>query len=291
MLSTTGLDTVIKYENFSSLTRLLRITAFVRKFIERVKAKVKGTTKHVSPELNVTDLAASELYWITISHELLVQDNRFSDWKTQFGLYLGESGVWRCKGRLCNANLPVTTKFPIILPNSHHFTTLVVMDCHKRVMHRGVKETLTELRTIFWVVRGRSLLRRLLHSCVTCIRLDGRVYKVPRSPPLPHFQVQESFPFTYVGVDYTGPLYISRDHNSRHGSYCLHVVLQEQICQQRCLSGVLGGLQPGEVYLERLCLTIVKSACKEFEGIQDGGIGVFFTNRRIEWCFNLEKAP
>ena len=116
-------------------------------------------------------------------------------------------GVW---GRLCNADLPVTTKFPIILPNSHHFTTLVVMDCHKCVMHGGVKETLTELRTKFWVVRGQSLLRRLLRSCVTCIRLDGRVYNVPRSPPLPHFRVQESFPFTYVGVDYAGPLYIKR---------------------------------------------------------------------------------
>ena len=34
-----------------------------------------------------------------------------------------------------------------------------------------------------------------------------------------------------------------------------------------------------------------KSACKEFERIQDGDIGGFFTNRRIDWCFNLEKAP
>ena len=59
-LSTTGLDTVINCENFSSLTRLLRTTAYVREFIERVKAKVKGTTEHVKPELNVMDLAASE---------------------------------------------------------------------------------------------------------------------------------------------------------------------------------------------------------------------------------------
>ena len=208
LLSTTGLDTVIKCENISSLTQLLRTTAYVRKFIKRIKAKVKGTTEHVSPELNVTDLAASELYWITISQRMLVQDDRFSDQKTQFGLYLNESGVWRCKGRLCNADLPVTTKLPIILPNGHRFTTLVVMNCHKRVMHGGVKETLTELRTKFWTVRGRNRLRRLLHSCVTCIRLDGRVYNVPRTPPLPHFTVLESFPFTYVGVDYAGPLYI-----------------------------------------------------------------------------------
>lgn len=78
----------------------------------------------------MTDLADSELYWIRISQEMLVQDDRFSDWKTQYGLYLDESGVWRCRGRLCNSDLPLTTKFPIILPNGHHFTTLVVMDCH-----------------------------------------------------------------------------------------------------------------------------------------------------------------
>ena len=42
---------------FSSLTGLLRTTAYVRKFIERVKAKVKGTTEPVSPELNVLPLS------------------------------------------------------------------------------------------------------------------------------------------------------------------------------------------------------------------------------------------
>ena len=74
-------------------------------------------------------------------------------------------------------------------------------------------------------------------------------------------------------------LCISRAHNPRHG---LHVVLQEHftciwfwICQQRRSSGVLGGLQSGEVYLERLCPTIVKHSYlppRSFERIQDSGI-------------------
>ena len=300
LLSTTGLDTVINCENFSSLTRLLRTTAYVRKFTERVKAKVKGTTEHVSPELNVTDLAVSELYWITISQRMLVQDDQFSNWKTQFGLYLDESGVWRCKDRLCNADLPVATKFPIILPNGHHFTTLVVMDCHKRVMHGGVKETLTELRTRFWIVRGRSLLRRLLHSCVTCIRLDGQVYNVPRSPPLPHFRVQESFPFTYVGVDYAGPLYIKGPQpkawiilftccvtRALHLDLVLDMSTETFIWCFRRFAARRG--IPRKIVSDNS--KTFKSACKEFEGIQDGDMGGYFTNRRIEWCFNLEKAP
>ena len=182
-----------------------------------------------------------------------MQDDRFSDWKTQFGLYLDESGVWRCKGRLGNADLPVTTKFLIILPNGHHFTTLVGMDCHKRVMHGGVKETPNFERN-----SGTKSLRRLLHSYVTCIRLDGRALHYHTFVFKSHFH---SPTLELIMLD----LCISRAPNPRHGLYCLHVVLQEHftwiwfwICQQRRLSGVLGVLQPGEVCLGRLCLTIIK---------------------------------
>ena len=37
---------------------------------------------------------------------------------------------------------------------------------------------------------------------------NGRAYSAPESPRMPEFRVQECVPFSYVGLDYAGPLYV-----------------------------------------------------------------------------------
>ena len=77
-------------------------------------------------------------------------------------------------------------------------------------MHRplSVKETLTDIRTKYWIVKGRSLVRSTIHRCVVCKRFEGAPYRGPPPPPLPIFRVQEEPSFTYTGVDFAGPLYV-----------------------------------------------------------------------------------
>lgn len=72
----------------------------------------------------------------------------FKIWQQQFGLFCDELGVWRCVGRLGNANLPFETKHPVFLDSQHHLATLIVLDAHDRVQHNGVSETLTEQRQV-----------------------------------------------------------------------------------------------------------------------------------------------
>ena len=38
----------------------------------------------------------------------------------------------------------------------HYLTVLLIQKAHNRVLHNGVKETLTELCARFWIVKGRS---------------------------------------------------------------------------------------------------------------------------------------
>ena len=95
----------------------------------------------------------------------------------------------------------------MILPGDHHLTALYVRRTHVRVLHNGVKETLAELRSQFWVVKGRSVVKRILHNCCVCRRYEGKSYRVPPPPPLPAFRVREAPPFTSSGVDFAGPLY------------------------------------------------------------------------------------
>ena len=185
-------DPMIRCENFSSLKRLLKVTAIVYKFIQVLKMRRRGT--EASVRLEAKDIIDAELYWIRIAQEMLLQDEKFTMWKTQLGLSLDDLGLWRCKGRLSNAELPMDAKHPILLPSKHHITILVAKDCHKHVMHGGVKETLAELRGRFWIIKGRSFLRNLLHQCTICARINARPYDACESPPLPQFRVRELIP-------------------------------------------------------------------------------------------------
>ena len=63
-----------------------------------------------------------------------------------------------------STDLPHVNKFPVLIPPSH-LTTLIIRDCHESVMHNGVKETLLEFRTRFWLVRGRQIVKKEIAKC------------------------------------------------------------------------------------------------------------------------------
>ena len=113
---------------------------------------------------------------------------------------------------------------PVLLDSQHHLTTLIICDAHERVQHNGICETLTELRARYWIIHGRSLVRKVLHRCVTCRRFEGRAIYPPPPPPLPAFRVKEAPAFTYTGVDYAGPLYVKGPNNSKESKVwiCLY---------------------------------------------------------------------
>ena len=105
-------DLVIRCENFSSLKRLLKVKALVYKCIHVLKMRRHGT--EASARLEAKDIIDAELYWIQIAQKMLLQDEKFTMWKTQLGLYLDDLGLWRCKGKHSNAELPMDAKHPIL---------------------------------------------------------------------------------------------------------------------------------------------------------------------------------
>lgn len=123
--------------------------------------------------------------------------------KSLLELFAGEGGLWRCGGQLHNADLPYSARHPVLLPRNYHFTALVIRDAHLHLCHNGVKETLTEVRSQYWIVKGCSLTRAILHKCTICKRFEG-----PPPPPLPEFRVKGDPAFTYTGVDFAGPLLV-----------------------------------------------------------------------------------
>ena len=190
---------VIRLEDYSNLDRLLRVSAYVFLFIQRARGR----------ETTLVDMVVeAEQWWVCEAQRCLTKDEKFPAVKGQLNLFQDPQGRWRCQGRIHNANLPYSTRFPIILPNHHHFTRLVILRAHERVFHNGTKETLTEIRSQYWITNGRAIVRKLIHGCLLCRRLEALAYAAPQPPPLPPFRVREAPAFTHVGVDFAGPLYV-----------------------------------------------------------------------------------
>ena len=113
----------------------------------------------------------------------------------------------RCKGRLGRGKLLFDTKLPILLPNSHDFTDLVVQSAHEKVYHNGVRETLLEIRSKYWIPKGRQTVKRILNKCLFCRKLEGLPYPSPAVSDLPEFRVARGRAFKATGVDLCSPVY------------------------------------------------------------------------------------
>ena len=202
-----NLQCIISLERFSSLHRLIRVTAYVLRFITNVKQSKEGK------ELTGGDLKQEEVnqareLWYKMVQTSVLEDKQFDQVKISLALYTDEKGILRCGGRLKNAPIRRDARFPIFLPKSSHFTHLAINDCHLKVLHSGVKDTLTQLRSKFWVPKGRQAVRDAIRKCPRCKRIEGRSYSVPPTPPLPEFRLSDEFAFTRVGVDFAGPVYV-----------------------------------------------------------------------------------
>ena len=83
----------------------------------------------------------------------------------------------------------------------------MILNCHDQVMHNGVVETLVEVRSKYWVVKGRQTVKNIISKCVVCKKLEGRSYGMPPTSQLPGFRLSKEFALTSIGVDFGGPVY------------------------------------------------------------------------------------
>eukprot|EP00794_Sanderia_malayensis_P015494 gene15494-biopygen11958 len=107
-----------------------------------------------------------------------------------------------------NANIPYESKRPILLPAKSKLSELIVKECHSKVMHNGVNDTLNLVREKYWVIRGREVTKKLIRNCTLCKKFEGRPFKTKFSTDLPEFRVDDGPPFKNVGVDFAGPLIV-----------------------------------------------------------------------------------
>ena len=223
--TTPKVDNLIDITRFSDLTKLLRVTALVVKFVNKLKSTVptKSSSGSGTEILTALELTNAEELWIkavqasSFNEEIkFLRDHRQNKavpptYVSQFGLFL-ENGIVKCKGRINNAELLGSARNPILLPAKHDFVPLVIKKVHASVKHCGLRDTLTTIRERFWILRGREAVKRVIKNCVICLRINGMPYKSQSTPDLLSERVSEDPPFTHVGLDFVGPLNIVNGH-------------------------------------------------------------------------------
>lgn len=107
-------------------------------------------------EIKTSELSDAESLWIKHVERYVREEEKFEKTSHSLGLFEDEKGILRRRGRLHKAPLKYHPRFPAIIARKHQFTVLMIKRSHSKVMHNGVKETLTDLGSRFWVVRGRQ---------------------------------------------------------------------------------------------------------------------------------------
>ena len=110
-------------------------------------------------------------------------------------------------GCIRHSNIPDQQKHQTILPAAHHVTSLVVTQFHEKYHHYGRDQTLASIREEFWILNGKSVVRRILDKCLLCRRLKVKSKPQFMSDLLAvRLEIYEPA-FSYIGVDYFGPIF------------------------------------------------------------------------------------
>ena len=216
-------------DRYSTLQRLLRVSAYVLRFIHNCKQS--NPSLRCTGQLLPNDIDAAFNAWVHCAQRVSFPEESLALQTTnktsrpplirQLKLFLDTDYIIRCGGRIHNAKIDSETKFPCLLPKKHPLTALVVHHTHKIHLHTGVNATVTSLRQKFWIPSARQIVRSLLRKCVTCRRVSGKSYSRPEPPPLPSVRTKQSRPFEVTGIDFTGALHIKTMDGSSKVYVCL----------------------------------------------------------------------
>ena len=199
-------------ERFSSFRRLIRFVALCRRLIKNKRETEKTIGNFTFNELHD---AHNRIIKIIQEKHFIKEINSLNNKQainakssvSSLSPFLCKDGILRVGGRLTNANLEYSRKYPILLPRNDHITNIIIREEHERYWHAGVQLTLNSIRNKYWPIDGKSSTRNVISKCVRCRKLKPQIVNYTMAD-LPSSRITQSRPFDHVGIDYCGPFLI-----------------------------------------------------------------------------------
>ena len=212
-------EPILNCEDFSSWRRLIRVTAYVKRFCQNLRSKLKrvdcNQKGNVGP-LNASDIEDAEEYWLKFAQSGLSQKMQRGDFKT-LTPYADENGIIRVGGRVDPSLLSYDNTRPVLLPYKHWISTLVTRQAHQ-YGHSRVAATTAKCRRKYWIIRGHNVSRIVKRQCTFCREFVAKV-ETQLMADLPSCRLQPyTPPFHHTACDYFGPIKVklSRNKTAKH---------------------------------------------------------------------------
>ena len=309
------LDKLIQY--YSSWWKLKRLVAWLLRYRRWLRGRFKEPNKCLSVEeiknaereilRRVQEQSFPEVMKILksqnrdskgLSAKKSIQKGGQSIYRLNLQL---KDGVMIAGGRLGNAQLDENMKHPVILPYKNRVTDLIVQSYHEDVGHMGQETVLARLRSRFWIVKGRSAVRRTIRKCRECLRRNVTPGE-QQMANLPSDRISpDKPPFTNVGIDYFGPFEVKqgRSRVKRYGciftclaSRAIHVEIAHSMNTDSMISALRRFVSirgcPERIRSDRgTNFTAASKELKEsVKNFDERKINAFCVKKDIEWVFN-----
>ncbi|XP_055585519.1 uncharacterized protein LOC129738360 [Uranotaenia lowii] len=221
-------------------------------------------------------------------------------------LLLDENRIIRLEGRSAYTDLlPFEMRFPIVLPREHDVTSMLLQFYHKQFGHANCETLVNEVRQQFYVPHLRAAVKQIEKNCGWC-KIKKCLPRQPKMGPLPDQRLTPGLrPFSFVGIDYFGPILVTvgRRLEKRWVALmtCLttravHMEVVHSLSSQSCIMAIerFTGIRgtPLEFFSDNG--TNFQAVSKEYGklGLQiDTACADRFTRARTRWNFNPPSAP
>ena len=209
------------------------------RFIENIKLKVENKTLIIGNSTLDENNSAKRLLIKNEQKGFFSSNEIKTELANNVRVFLNNNGLLHVKGRLQKLSLQYKTKFTIFLNKSSLLVKAIIFDCHRKVLYSGLRDTLNEFRYDFRVTQGRTVVKSVIRKCLICHKQQSKQFGVLPMAPLPQFRVNFTFPFSYTGVDFMGPLFVRNVFYNKDETYKVLIVVYIQASSRAIRLGIV----------------------------------------------------
>lgn len=299
-------------EKYSDWYQLLRVQCFFQRWAFYFKKRHLSEQWSQPKQLLKAEVQLFKLaQWEVFKDEILTlsKANGNTVYKTStiynFSPFLDNEGLLRVKGRIeLLADVQIDQKWPIILPRTHKITLLLVDSYHKQFNHINHETVVNEIRQRFAIPKIRVVLKSVRKHCQVCKNLSAAP-RIPEMSCLPQARLSPFMrPFTFVGLDFFGPIEVAvgRRSEKRWGALftcmsvrAVHIEVAHSLSLDSCIMVVRNFMarrgQPHEILCDRGTNFVGASneLKRELENLPKDAIIEAFS--KVKWSFNPPASP
>ncbi|XP_057294660.1 uncharacterized protein LOC130623195 [Hydractinia symbiolongicarpus] len=212
----------IDIERFSKLELLRNTTARILRLYKRFLSTNQGR-EIGKGELTIKDRQYADNFWIKEAQRTIEDEVKKGKYIKLCPKYEDEILVVGGRTERWMEATWNKQKF-ILLPGNHRLSYLIASTEHRLSGHLGISATISRIRSHYWIIGVRALVKGMLSRCVICIR-KRKEKSLQVMSSLPVERLRPSPPFSSTSLDFFGPYLIRGEVQKRVRGKCYGVIM------------------------------------------------------------------